>query len=616
MEVDELQQLLSRPEWTEIEIKKSARAFPQSGASTICAFANSGGGYLILGVDEACLPDISGIDHDKVDDVQNQCIGLLSDTNKFSSPIIFDEPQLLTIDDKHVLVLQIQDSKRSNKPVKLREKGNWIAYIRHASRDEIMSDEEVARHLLDANSSGVTDQTLELDVETCFSNSTLKWYRNVYQSRHNQKYYDLSHVEFLDELGLVREVEKELKPTKASILLFGTEKSLNHILSRKVVDAIWYNYNLEQQSVNERWVDRRPEESDAPNLFDAWKILADRFMYWSEQPFEIDETNLQRSNETPDYLGFREAVVNVLVHQDFADHHRVPKIEFYKDGSRYWNPGDSLVEVSNLAKGQSASRNPLIIQTFHRIGLSERAGSGLRDIYRCWQKMDRPAPEIINNRSEKTFQITLGKKTVVSPLQQVLQSRIGITLSDMQSKVFTSCLAGLVQANTIAHDLSVELDSVQSALDHLLRQGVLTANKESYTAVEHFREQLGDLNLKIRTIDGESDQANPELAEKVTKLAASSNKSDQADEADLNLILSKLDKKQPKLLAGIEGEMTLQQLMTVLGQTHRTNFKTNQLQPLIDLSLVLEKHPGKPNHPEQAYYLSRLGISMKVVLEK
>ena len=56
MDVSELRQLLSRPEWADVEIKTSARAFPKDAASSMCAFANCGGGYLILGVDEKKLP--------------------------------------------------------------------------------------------------------------------------------------------------------------------------------------------------------------------------------------------------------------------------------------------------------------------------------------------------------------------------------------------------------------------------------------------------------------------------------------------------------------------------------------------------------------------------------
>ena len=61
MDAAELRALLKKPEWKDIELKKAENNFPDEAVSTICAYANSGGGYLILGVDEKQLPQISGI---------------------------------------------------------------------------------------------------------------------------------------------------------------------------------------------------------------------------------------------------------------------------------------------------------------------------------------------------------------------------------------------------------------------------------------------------------------------------------------------------------------------------------------------------------------------------
>jgi hypothetical protein len=76
-------------------------------------------------------------------------------------------------------------------------------------------------------------------------------------------------------------------------------------------------------------------------------------------------------------------------------------------------------------------------------------------------------------------------------------------------------------------------------------------------------------------------------------------------------MLANLTKKQKKLLSELEGELTRQQLMDKLSQSHRTNFKNNQLQPLIEFGLVAAKYPESPNHPDQAYFLTDLGQSTK-----
>lgn len=621
MDVSELRQLLGKPEWADIEIKKSARQFPSDAASTLCAFANCGGGYLILGVDEKQSPVISGIDDDKLDDVQNQCLGLLQDTQKFSSPLVYDAPSLLNIDGKHVLVVQIQDSKRQNKPVKLKEKGHWLAYVRKGARDEVANDTELTQMMMDASGYSVTDQLLDLDVEHCFNSNTLKWYRKVFESRHNQKFYELSNLEFLDELGLVREERDELQPTRAAVLMFGREKALNHILSRNVVDAFWYNNNLEDSSDATRWRDRRPLESESLNLLEAWRIVSERYMYWAEQPFDIDESNLHRSNETPDYIGFREAMVNLLVHQDFADHTRVPKIEFYKDISRYWNPGDSLIEEAQMRSGQSKSRNPLVMQTFHRIGLSERAGSGIKEIYRSWQHLDRPEPVIENSRKDKTFQITLGKTPQVSDLQNVIRGQIGVSLTDLQSRIFVAALMQVKSVEALVEELSVSSADIYPAIDHLVRQSLLQALPTGYQAFPHFAEALPELVAdtpaesesaskvtKLEGPDEKSDQAQAGSAEKVTKLDRSSDQ--------LAQLARTLSKKQAAVINAFNGQMGLNELMSAVGVTHRTHFKNKQLQALIERGLVAEQYPDNPNHPGQAYYLTEAGKEIKQLLER
>jgi ATP-dependent DNA helicase RecG len=481
MDANELKAILVRPEWTEVQIKKSARSFPQEAVSTIGAFTNSGGGYLILGVDEKQLPSISGINSENFDDVQNQCLGLLQGQQKFTCPIAYDPSSMVEVDGALVLAIYIQDAKRQNKPVKLFEgKKGPAVYLRKGSRDEVASDEEVARMLIDANNAGFTDHLLELDVETCFNDKTLRWYRKVYESKHNQKHHELSNVEFLDELGLIREVDGDLKPTRAALLMFGSNKQMSHLLGRNVVDALWYNRSLEGEEGEERWADRWPLDDDTPNLFEAWQQLLDRFTYWAELPFKMDESSLQRTNEPPDYLGFREAIVNLLCHQDFSDHNRVPKIEYYKDGSRYWNPGDSLVEDIIQLKGDSASRNPLIMQTFHRISLSDRAGSGLKKIYKNWQQLERTEPEIINDKTNKSFQLTLGKKQQVSVLQQQFLERLGVNVNQNQARVFVASFLQPMTVELLVTTLTMDAADIFPAIDYLTRQSMFITSPAGY----------------------------------------------------------------------------------------------------------------------------------------
>jgi ATP-dependent DNA helicase RecG len=327
-------------------------------------------------------------------------------------------------------------------------------------------------------------------------------------------------------------------------------------------------------------------------------------MYYAEQPFQIDETTLQSRNAPPDYIGFKEAAVNTLIHQDYADKSRAATIHFYKNASIYKNPGDSLVEIDRLGKGDSVTRNSLIMQTFHRVGLSDIAGSGIKAIYHNWQQLDRPVPEVINDKAHKFFQITLGKRAEVSELQEQFMQKIGVVLSQTQAKVFAASLLQPATVDSLASVLNLPASDIYPALDHLNRQGLLLSSSEGYQAQEHFREPLAEwaIPLEVTKLTQKSDQA----SEKVTNLTQ---KSDQA-----SVLVTKLNKKQRKLVVGLEGEMAHQELMDILGQSHRSSFKKNQLQPVIALALVTEKYPDTPNHPGQAYFLTELGKTVKTLL--
>ena len=104
-------------------------------------------------------------------------------------------------------------------------------------------------------------------------------------------------------------------------------------------------------------------------------------------------------------------MVNLLIHQDYSDHSRKPEIRHYADQSVFWNPGDAFAANADLLEpGEKEVRNPRIVTAFRRIGLSENAGWGLRDVFRNWQELGtRSASHISNDKGRKCFELSLKK---------------------------------------------------------------------------------------------------------------------------------------------------------------------------------------------------------------
>lgn len=96
--------------------------------------------------------------------------------------------------------------------------------------------------------------------------------------------------------------------------------------------------------------------------------------------------------------------MNLLIHQDYGDHSRKAVIEFFTDGIKFWNPGDSFADEKHLLDpGEKDVRNPAIAMAIRRIGMCEQAGTGLRMMQREWQALGHALPINTNDRVHKSF---------------------------------------------------------------------------------------------------------------------------------------------------------------------------------------------------------------------
>ena len=148
---------------------------------------------------------------------------------------------------------------------------------------------------------------------------------------------------------------------------------------------------------------------------------------------------MQRDDALPDYSAFRESVINLRIHQDYADHSRKADIRHYADQTVFWNPGDAFATDTDLLEpGEKEVRNSRIVTAFRRIGLSENAGWGLRDVFRNWQQLGHVPPTIANIKAHKCFELVLKKEELLSEQQVLFQASLGVQLTDEQARVFAA----------------------------------------------------------------------------------------------------------------------------------------------------------------------------------
>lgn len=152
-----------------------------------------------------------------------------------------------------------------------------------------------------------------------------------------------------------------------------------------------------------RWIDRTVCED---NIIQAWDQLVTKNRFFMPKPFrDIDPVTLGRRDDPPGFRVFREAAINLLIHQDYGDHSRKAVIKFYRDGIQFWNPGDVFGDDTRLWEpGEKEVRNPAIAMAMRRIAMCEQAGTGLRMMREAWRNLGHAVPTYKNDRSWKAFE--------------------------------------------------------------------------------------------------------------------------------------------------------------------------------------------------------------------
>ena len=649
MEKAELIERLKGYEWNDIEFKEARRDVPRSAYETVSAFSSTEGGWLVFGVrDGAGGYEIVGVL--EVDKVLNDFLSVLRSGQKLNRVIAVDE-RLIENDGKTLLVFHIPEARRQDKPIYL-DRDIRRSFIRRGAGDERCTQTEIERLLRDAADERYDSQPMDLDPERCFDDKSLRWYRQRFYDRNPGHDETLSHLEFLHHWGFVIEADDRPRPTRAAVLLFGTEPAFHQLLPRPVVDWQWSRGSWSEELAEERWADRLVIET---NLVKSWQALITRYLQRAEIPFSIDPETLQRDDRPPDYIAFREGLINLLIHQDYADHTRKPVIRSSDDRVLLWNPGDAFASADELLDpGEKEVRNPRIVAAFRRIGLSEQAGTGIRAIFGMWRRLGLMPPVIGNDRTRKAFQLTLVKEAILSEEQLRFQAKLGVHLDDAEAKTFAfACRHGRLQPRDVRAVTGLSGAGALAVLDRLTSQTLILPLEGTETPVfvlaEYLAERLGRAGQAEGPVGAGAsglvtDQADRKTGRLVTDQARSGQEdsstaqagsdsadfptehatgpsgslvTDQAGHEPGSLVTDQppvsvgLDEVGWNIVAFCEVPRSTAEIMGELGLTHRTFFRRNHLEPLLAGGVLRMIHPEQPNHPHQAYVLTEAGAALK-----
>lgn len=104
---------------------------------------------------------------------------------------------------------------------------------------------------------------------------------------------------------------------------------------------------------------------------------------------------------------FKEAILNSLSHRDYYEQGATTCIEMYDDRVEISNPGGLLPLVAKDFGHRSLTRNPLVFSLFTRMRLVEHIGSGIMRMQKDMLDAQLPAPEF---STEGFFTVTLRRQ--------------------------------------------------------------------------------------------------------------------------------------------------------------------------------------------------------------
>jgi len=602
MDRAELIERLKGDEWNDVEFKKAQWAAPKSAYETVSAFSNTAGGWLVFGVKEKSGKfEILGVTD--VDKVQNEFLNTIRAGNKISAFIPVKE-DMLKEGDATVLIFFIPEAHREKKPIHL--DGNMLkSFIRRGASDQHCTEEEIRRFVRDASANTHDSEQIDIDCENCFDKDALQWYRDAWQRRNPGKMEASSDLEFLQHFGLIGELDNKMLPIRAALLLFGNEKTILQIMPRPVVDFRRVAASFDEVPPDQRWDDRDLLEC---NLITAWRRIFELYQKAANVPFKLDAATLEREDKPVDYTAFREALINLLTHQDFGDHSRKSSILMFRDRMVFWNPGTAFVSREEMFQpGEHSMRNPRITGMFRRIGLGEQAGSGIGAIYSNWRTLGRVAPVIENDKSGHHFCLTLLGEELVSEDQVLFQARLGVHLSEEEAAVFAQAYRGdqiwPLEAKAITGLSGAETEGL---LNRLVVQQLIEPkpgqDQTHYVLAEHLSEALASAS-KVK--NGKLDGKDLSLVSDHAKGKQASLVSDQVKP------LREISESQRRIIEFSDSPHQIAMIMKHLGVTNRTFFRRTHLAPLLKGGVLKMTYPDNPKHPKQAYVLTETGFDLK-----
>ena len=326
---------------------------------TVVAFANTEGGILYIGINDA--GEVVGLEN--IDDVMQQVANTLKDS---IAPDIMPFVKIRAVEKKERQIIEVLVQNGTSRPYYIREKGLKPSgvYVRQGSSNQPLSDEGIRRMLVD---------------------STGKSYEAM-RSMQQELTFTVLEKHFANHHLLLQEAQMR---TLKLIGDDGLYTNLALLLSEQCEHTL--KVAVFQGTTRAVFRDRREfTGSLLQQLYDAYAFI-DNYNK-TKATFQ----GLERI-DTKDYPqeAVREVLLNCLIHRDYSFSGST-LVNIYDDRIEFISLGGLVpgLKMETIFIGVSQSRNPALAAVFYRLRLIESFGTGIEKIQQSYQEFSRK-PEFI-----------------------------------------------------------------------------------------------------------------------------------------------------------------------------------------------------------------------------
>lgn len=405
----DLEHLEKYRENNRIEAKLALGGLPHSIWETYCAFANTLGGIILLGVEEKKDKTLHPVNLPDPGRLIREFWEIVNDSKKISVNILsVQDVQEEVVDGCHIIVITVPRAQRYDRPVYMDGDPFMGSYRRNGEGDYRCVREDVEAMLRDAQIH-TRDMALlkELELSALDISSVARYRRRMEHCRPNHAWEKDTDTEFLCRAGAAgRSDDGIVHPTAAGLLMFGRVDEIRrefpaYRLIYRECEGPGLTENFSLISGGKGW---------SGNVFDFYFIVYDRIARGLRLPGaevgwdadgkkdvagKTDTGGKTEADEDPAVCqALREALANCLTNADYYGRQGVV-VTRKRDEVSFSNPGGFRIDPGRAVKGGiSDPRNEALVRLFHLVDIGNRTGSGLSGIYRVWRSHGWKRPVI------------------------------------------------------------------------------------------------------------------------------------------------------------------------------------------------------------------------------